>query len=318
MQSMIKMSSDRLTDILNDALIAAVNSQPSTGWTAHRSPRFEGLSLNDAKSLLGVLDDVPSASSTSSYVKQPRTGRTPTDFDCRTQWPTCVHPIRDQGSCGGCWAFGASEVLSDRFCIASSGASKAGVLSPQDLISCDIGKYTFGCEGGVPEYAWKYLTQTGIATDVCMPYIGNSTEACPLACVASAPAGTPFTKFKAIDGSVRMLSDSQGAIQQAMVGGPGQGPGGPVQADFYVYQDFFAYKSGIYSCPTNSTLKPLGRHSVKIVGYGMLKTNTSVVDYWIVANSWGPKWGDDGFFKIAAGKETCQIDTQMIFGQADV
>ena len=315
--SVVLASSLADTPALDDALIAAVNNRPGMGWTAHRSPRFEGLSLDEAKALLGALELPAGAEKwVQPRVEQAapvRAGRSPTDFDCRTQWPKCVFPVRDQGSCGGCWAFAASEVLSDRFCIASNAESKAGVLSPQDLISCDVGKYTFGCEGGVPEYAWKYLTATGISTDACEPFIGNNTEVCPLACDASAPAGTSFTKYKAVDGSVRMLTSSQGAIQQAMVGGPGQGPGGPVQAGFYVYQDFFAYKSGIYSCPTNGSV-PLGRHSVKVVGYGVEKANASAVpvDYWVVANSWGPSWGDNGHFKIVAGKNTCQIDVRVL------
>ena len=52
----------------------------------------------------------------------------PTDFDWRSQ-SNCVHPIRDQQHCGSCWAFAATEALSDRFCIASEGAIDV-VLSP--------------------------------------------------------------------------------------------------------------------------------------------------------------------------------------------
>lgn len=56
-------------------------------------------------------------------------GSVPASFDSRDQWGSCVHPIRDQASCGSCWAFGATEALSDRFCIASNGAIDV-VLSP--------------------------------------------------------------------------------------------------------------------------------------------------------------------------------------------
>jgi len=50
-------------------------------------------------------------------------------FDSRTQWPGYIHPIRNQGSCGSCWAFGATEALSDRFAIKSAGKTNV-VLSP--------------------------------------------------------------------------------------------------------------------------------------------------------------------------------------------
>lgn len=75
----------------------------------------------------------------------------PASFDSRTQWPGCVHAIRDQAQCGSCWAFAASEALSDRFCIASGGKTNV-VLSPQDMVSCD--KSNYACNGGYLNLAW--------------------------------------------------------------------------------------------------------------------------------------------------------------------
>jgi cathepsin B len=66
----------------------------------------------------------------------------PKNFDGRDQWPKCIHEIRDQKQCGSCWAFGASEALSDRFCVASKGDVNV-VLSAEDMVECD--KSDFGC-----------------------------------------------------------------------------------------------------------------------------------------------------------------------------
>merc|ERR1711957_653154 len=93
-------------------------------------------------------------------------GDIPDEFDARTKWPGLVHPIRDQQRCGSCWAFSASEVLSDRVAIADG--KESPVLSPEDMVSCDHGD--MGCQGGRLDQAWKYLTRTGIVTDSCMPY----------------------------------------------------------------------------------------------------------------------------------------------------
>ena len=97
----------------------------------------------------------------------PEITATPVSFDSREQWGSCVHDIRDQQRCGSCWAFGASEALSDRFCIASNGAIDE-VLSPQDMVSCDWSD--MGCNGGWLGNAWGYLERTGIVTDSCFPY----------------------------------------------------------------------------------------------------------------------------------------------------
>lgn len=100
--------------------------------------------------------------------KQPAVANgVPDTFDSRDKWGSCVHPIRDQAQCGSCWAFGASEALSDRFCIASNGSIDV-VLSPEDLVACD--NIDHGCNGGYLAMAWRYLTNTGIVTDSCFPY----------------------------------------------------------------------------------------------------------------------------------------------------
>lgn len=245
----------------------------------------------------------PSSTTTTTTTHASR--RTPTNFDARVQWPGCVGAIRNQLHCGGCWAFAAAETLSDRFCIATHGATNV-TLSPQDLISCGHvrtpPKYLLGCDGGVPEYAWQYMEQTGISTDACIPFVNTTKESCPAITNATCAA----KQFKVAAGSTRVLDGAGSAVQQDM---SDPVKGGPVQAVFYVYQDFFSYKAGVYK-HSNMTQAPLGKHSIKIVGYGLDKATFE--NYWLAANSWGDQWGMDGYFKIAIGQ--CEIESEMVFG----
>ncbi len=212
----------------------------------------------------------------------------PTDFDSRTQWGTCIHAIRNQAQCGSCWAFGASEVLSDRFCIKSNKTINV-VLSPQDMVSCD--KAEFGCGGGYLSKSFAYLTSTGIVTDACVPYTSGTgrVAACPTSCTGS---GT-WKKYKCksyTTVNARTVATIQSDIYT----------NGPMETQFSVYQDFYNYKSGIYKHVSGSYL---GGHAVKVIGWGV----SSGVNYWICANSWGSYWGESGFFRIATGQ--CGIDS---------
>ncbi|PIO65022.1 papain family cysteine protease [Teladorsagia circumcincta] len=101
----------------------------------------------------------------------------PESFDSREEWPNCesIKVIRDQSSCGSCWAFGAVEAMSDRICIASKGEIQVS-LSADDLLSC-CKSCGFGCNGGDPLAAWKYWVRDGIVTGSnftanqgCKPY----------------------------------------------------------------------------------------------------------------------------------------------------
>jgi C1A family cysteine protease len=114
----------------------------------------------------------------------------PASFDSRTHWPGSVGAIRDQQSCGSCWAFGATEALSDRFRIASGNQVNV-VLSPEDMVSCDTAN--LGCNGGYLDRAWSFLQRTGAVTENCFPYTAGSGHA--PACRKTCVDGSAYKKF---------------------------------------------------------------------------------------------------------------------------
>jgi cathepsin B len=84
--------------LLDDTVINAVNSNPDSTWTAARNPRFEGVSLSEAKLMLGAIDNSePLGLANANVEEEGNLGRSPVNFDSRDQWPGCIHPIRDQG-----------------------------------------------------------------------------------------------------------------------------------------------------------------------------------------------------------------------------
>lgn len=229
----------------------------------------------------------------------------PLNFDAREKWSNCIHPIRDQGKCGSCWAFAVTEAMSDRFCIASK--SKLDIIaSPQHLVSCN----TFvnkGCQGGVPIIAWGYSATSGLVTEACYPYTSGQTRESGNCLVKTScvPKNEKFELFYNDDSTVRLLSfDIEGGKKAIMTDGP-------LAAAFFVYDDFMHYKSGIY---VRTSSKMLGGHAVKVVGWG--QDDMSGLNYWVVANSWSPSWGDKGYFKIKVGE--CLFEAQFTLAKPDL
>jgi cathepsin B len=225
----------------------------------------------------------------------------PENFNAAEKWPGCVHAIRDQQHCGSCWAFAASEVISDRFCIASNKQIDV-VLSPQYLVSCN-NILNHGCNGGVPLFSWWFIARTGLVTDECLPYqSGSGKNPVPCNSFKTCADGSAIKYYKSKLSTTTVLQNPT-SIQTNILAY------GPVEAAFSVYEDFMHYKSGIYKHTSGSLL---GGHAVKIVGWG--KENGQ--NYWIIANSWNTTWGENGFFRIAWGE--VGIDSQCIAGQADI
>eukprot|EP00762_Andalucia_godoyi_P006591 ANDGO_05002.mRNA.1 Cathepsin B-like CP2 len=290
--------------VITEELISKINNNPAATWKAgHNS--MSGKTVKEVKRMLG--GPLPVRRSTvweTSSVADAALAALPATFDARTQWPNCIHPIRDQQQCGSCWAFSASESLSDRFCIASKGSVNV-VLSPQYQVSCDTGD--MGCQGGQLSNAWSFLMSTGLPSDACVPYTsgGGDSGSCPKTCTD----GSPLKLYKAknakhISGGL-LFWETVAKMQTEL------STNGPVQVAFEVYKDFISYTSGVYKHQTGELL---GGHAVKLVGWG----TENGVAYWLIANSWGPAWGETGFFKIVRGVNECGIEADAWAGLASL
>merc|ERR1711977_366551 len=277
--------------INDDVHINFLNSHNST-WVAGTNDRFENMSYDEARGLLStdlthISEHMDSVLDQSVY--DAMTDVVPDSFDATQQWGDKIHPIRDQQRCGSCWAFSASEVLSDRFSIASKKSTP--VLSPEDLVQCDTSD--MGCQGGRLASAWSYIVNTGLVTDSCDPYTsGSGTSG---TCSKKCADGSSWTPSKAKTSfAINGVENMQKEIMT----------NGPIQVAFKVYKSFMSYKSGVYQ-KHFWELVPEGGHAVKVVGWG----TDSGTDYWLVANSWNTSWGLQGFFKIARGDNQCGIET---------
>lgn len=275
-------------------IVNGVNTHPRAKWNATLNNDFSDKSDDEVKRFLGafVPQHTPNSTARTFFVRLAKD--VPTKFDSRDKWPRCVHSIRDQQECGSCWAFAASGVLSDRFCIASGGSINT-VLSPQDMVSCDSRDH--GCDGGSMVNSWSYLTNTGIVPDSCFPYTSGrgSVSSCPRTCPAT---GDSFSsQKKKAKNFYHVTSNIESEIMK----------NGPVEAGMSVYRDFYHYSTGVYSHIYGDYM---GGHAVKIVGWG----SSGSTPYWIVANSWGTRWGMQGYFWITRGENECGIEDNVYAG----
>nr|CAH04630.1 cathepsin B [Suberites domuncula] len=308
-------------ELLNQQDMSEYINKLGTTWKAGVNKRFEGLSEVDIRRQMGVLQGGP------LDIKLPEKDITPLKdvpdmFDARMQWPDCptIKEIRDQGACGSCWAFGAVESMSDRFCIHFN---QSAHISAEDLMAC-CETCGMGCNGGYLGAAWRYFEHTGLVTggqynskEGCQPYLIAScdhhvvgkkqpcaskeehTPRCSKTCEAGYDVS--FEKDKHFGASAYSVRSSVEAIQTEIM------TNGPVEGAFTVYADFPTYKSGVYQHTSGAML---GGHAIRILGWG----TENGTPYWLVANSWNEDWGAMGYFKIIRGKDDCGIESQITAG----
>lgn len=213
----------------------------------------------------------------------------PQEYDLRTtNYSKCIHAIADEGKCQGSWALISTSVLSDRYCMRNNKTPDI-ILSGQDLLNCDTqGK---GCQGGeAGRIAFEYLNTNGVCLEECQPWV--STDGNVRECKKSCEKGS----YKAYTCKQITFEIGDDDIKKEIL------KNGPVDCRFELYEDFNDYKSGIYYRVANKRLNP--NHAAKVVGWSV----ENQIKFWILANSWGPKWGENGYFRIKEGEAgICKI-----------
>lgn len=193
-----------------------------------------------------------------------------------------VTPVKDQGGCGSCVAFGV---------VATAEATLKLDLQDPDL-DVDLSEaHLYFCQGRHCDDGWwvdqalEAFRRHGVADELCFPY-ADSDQSCSNLC-GDAPARLTF-----VGNWRRYVTAASMKTWLTSVG--------PLVACFSVYEDFITYGSGVYRHVTGDFL---GGHCVSVVGYD------DELGCWICKNSWGRFWGSSGFFQIAYGN--CGIDAEM-------
>jgi cathepsin L len=193
-----------------------------------------------------------------------------------------VTPVKNQGSCGSCWAFSAVAAME------SAHFLKTGQLvefSEQELVSCEMDMY--GCQGGLMDGAFDWARLNGgLCTEASYPYTSGTTSARGV-CGASTCAAV---EGSAPSGFVDVPHNEASLLQALFEHGP---LSVAIEADETGFQ---FYHKGVLTAHCGSKLD----HGVLLVGYGVDPETRQA--FWRIKNSWGAGWGENGYIRILRGK----------------
>nr|AAF40414.1 papain-like cysteine proteinase isoform I [Ipomoea batatas] len=225
------------------------------------------------------------------------TDELPSDFDWRDHG--AVTPVKNQGTCGSCWSFSTTGALEGANFLATG---KLVSLSEQQLVDCDhecdpeeAGSCDSGCNGGLMNSAFEYtLKAGGLMREEDYPYTGNDLQVCRF----------DKTKIAAKVANFSVVSLDEDQIAANLV------KNGPLAVAINAV--FMQTYIGGVSCPYICS-KRLD-HGVLLVGYGSAgyaPIRMKEKPYWIIKNSWGESWGENGYYKICRGRNVCGVDSMV-------
>jgi len=206
-----------------------------------------------------------------------------------------ITAVKNQGLCGSCWAFSATESVESYTALATQQLQD---LSIQQILDCTLNPNqcggTGGCGGATYELAWQtVINQGGLASEWTYPYQsyqGNNFPSCGL----NATLQPPQTKLKSY---IDLPSNQYDPVLQSLVQ---KGPLS-ISVDASAWGD---YETGIFNGCNQSY--PDIDHAVQLVGYGADKDQN---EFWVVRNSWAPTWGEDGYIRLfKSSKVVCGDD----------
>lgn len=235
--------------------------------------------------------------------------------------PEYLTPVRNQGTCGACWAFALCDMLSDRLML-STGAVFDQNISVQQLLACFARD---GCDGGSPEDAAMWLAATGkrLNTEREMKYTAASggyvDTACPID-LPGAEVGIEPDSVKSIVEFIEEENYDKALLRQNIVNMKrALLESGPFYCAMSVYDDLFAFQgTSVYERSKGAEL--IGGHAIEVIGYADPGVDPRLGfrdGYWICKNSWGKDWPlgttSPGYFTIRMGVNMCGIESRCGF-----
>ncbi|XP_072316856.1 uncharacterized protein [Eucyclogobius newberryi] len=201
-----------------------------------------------------------------------------------------VTKVKDQGECGACWAFSSVGALEG---LLAKTTGKLEELSPQNLVDCSTKYGNKRCVGGLLQFAFQYIiANKGISSEKSYPYQAK----------AGVCRYNPAYRTANCSSYQYVRPATESALKQALA------KVGPISVAVHSScRSFVYYRSGVLNDP--ACLKRVD-HGALAVGYG----TDGDLDYWLVKNSWGTSWGEEGYIRIARNKKNmCGIASFGIF-----
>ncbi|CAM8926170.1 unnamed protein product [Rhodiola kirilowii] len=202
-------------------------------------------------------------------------GRVPTSVDWRKKG--AVNPVKNQEQCGSCWAFSTVAAVEG---IHQIKKNKLVSLSEQELVDCDTTQNQ-GCNGGLMDLAFEYVKKNGLTTEEDYPY--QATQG-----TCHAKKEQEGSSVVTVDGHENVPANNEDALLKAVAHQP---VSVAIDAEGSAFQ---FYKEGVFTGHCGTDLD----HGVVAVGYGTTRDGTK---YWIVRNSWGADWGEEGYIRLERG-----------------
>jgi len=214
-----------------------------------------------------------------------------------------LEPVMDQADCGSCYAASSVRMLTARHKIRTNNTN-AIPWSISFPLHCS--EYNQGCKGGFGFLLSKWSEDVGLLPATCMRY--STSGSCKLECDLKKIGKRYRAANHRYVGSFYGHANEQ-LIKEDLV------RNGPSAVGLQVGDDFMYYSDGVYKTASLANLtatKPVVNkeweevdHGVLLVGFG----EENGQKYWKIQNSWGPDWGEDGFFRIARGVDESAVES---------
>lgn len=313
------------TFLMNRDVVESINANSHATWKAALNQFADLTSEEFAKLMLLPTQSANSTDLMKRAIPKQLLKAAPESFDWRTDSSTpVVTAVRDQGSVGSCWAFSTVQNVEGQWALAGHDLVE---LSPEFLVDCDgtsdPDAHHADCSvfGGWPYLAYQYIIKAGgvpseadwpycSGTGDCFPCMAGPIDLCgppPLYCdrTIDSKCKAEFPVAAKISSWTALTTDESQLTSELYTRGPLSVLLDATQLQFYssgVWDGHLPNSSPALGCHASSL-----NHAVLMVGYGTDGSSP----YWTVKNSWGAKWGENGYFRITRGQGKCGINTAV-------